>query len=67
MSFYTNEFKKLQPNHDPRHVEAFIRLEYSTLDHMDRETLKNEAGNAAHGIDYYGVEIAEALAQSYGL
>ncbi|HET7675654.1 MAG TPA: hypothetical protein VFL54_09055 [Gammaproteobacteria bacterium] len=67
MSIYANIFKDCQPNHDPRHIEAFVRLQYGTLNHLDRETLKREADIAAACIEEGGTENAEALAQSYGL
>ncbi|HET8550906.1 MAG TPA: hypothetical protein VFM97_00330 [Gammaproteobacteria bacterium] len=67
MTCYSEELKQLQPNYDPRHIEAYIRLEYSTLNHLSADTLRREADIAAGCIDVRGAEHAEALAQSFGL
>jgi len=64
---YRKTFKTLQPKYDPRHIEAYVRLEYSTLDHLPLATLRHEANIAARCIDHSGVENAEALADSMGL
>lgn len=64
---YADTFRTLQPRHDPRHIEAYVRLEYSTLGHLDMRTLSREAGIAADCIEVAGVEEAESLAQSFGL
>ena len=32
---YTDRIAKLSPGYDPRHVEAFMRSELSTLDRLD--------------------------------
>lgn len=66
MTHYAETFKKLQPNHDPRHIEAWVRLEYGTLSHLPLSTLRREAKIAAACTDA-GVAEAEALAQSFGL
>lgn len=67
MPFYAETFKQLQPDHDPRHIEAFVRLEYGTLNHLPIETLRREAKIAAACIVAGGVENAERTAQSFGL
>lgn len=67
MTYYAATFKKLQPAHDPRHIEAFVRLEYSTLDHLDIYTLSREAKIAAECITVGGIEQAERCAVSFGL
>jgi hypothetical protein len=64
---YAETFRKLQPKHDPRHIEAFVRLEYSTLNHLPLATLRREAKIAADCIDVGGMAAAEELALSYGL
>lgn len=65
-SSYAALFREFQPGCDPRHVEAYVRLQYSTLGHLDRATLRREARIAAGCIkaDPAG---AEGLALSYGL
>ena len=68
---YADTFRKLQPTHDPRHIEAFIRLEYSTLNHLDLRTIKREANIAAECIAYCAAngqaDHPEWLAVSFGL
>lgn len=67
MSFYAETFKKLQPDFDPRHIEGYVRLEYSTLDRLPLSTLRREAKIAAGCIQAGGIEMAEANALSFGL
>lgn len=64
---YADTFRKLQPKYDPRHIEAFVRLEYSTLDHLPLSTLRREAKIAAACIDEIGVDEAEKTAKSMGM
>lgn len=64
---YAATFATLQPAHDPRHIEAFVRLQYGPLDHLDRNTLREEAKVAAQCVTVGGVDAAEELAVSYGL
>jgi hypothetical protein len=60
--------KKLVPQGtDPRHLEGFIRLQYSTLDHLDWPTIKREVKLGVACIKEGGVEAAERNAQSFGL
>ena len=61
---YADTFKKLQPDFDPRLIEAYVRLEYSTLDHLPLATLKREAKIAAQCITEGGIAAAEQLADS---
>lgn len=67
MSQYAAIFKELQPNYDPRHIEGYVRLQYHTLNHLPRATLKREAAIAAACIDEAGLEVAERNAKSFGL
>lgn len=67
MSTYQGFFRIYQPNYDPRHIEAYIRLEYGTFDHLSADKLKKEAKLAAQFVDYGGKDSAESLAQSFGL
>jgi len=72
MSFYTRiiteQLGKLnRAEIDPRHVEAYMRCQYHTLDHLDRRTFNREVKVAVACIDQDGLTEAEALAQSYGL
>ena len=52
--------------YDPRHVEAWMRLEHDTLDHLTRRQFEHEIGVARVCIDA-DRDGSEALAQSYGL
>lgn len=54
-------------SYDPRHVEAFMRLQYGTLDHLDAATFETEVCIANACIAECGEGEAEALALSYGL
>ena len=55
------------PGFEPRHVEAYLRLEYGTLDHLSLDQFKNAVLVACELIDVEGFENAELLAKSYGL
>lgn len=66
MTYYQRTFKELQPAHDPRHIEAFVRLEYSTLSHLSLAKLRREARIAAECIKA-DPAAAERLAASFGL
>jgi hypothetical protein len=52
---------------DPSHVEAYMRCQYGTLDHLDRKTFNREVKIAVGCIDQTGTAEAESLAMSYGL
>ena len=67
MSAYADIFRKAQPAFPPHQIEAFVRLEHGTLDHMDVAALEVEAAIAAQCIRQAGPERAEALAASFGL
>lgn len=53
--------------HDPRHVEAYMRLAYSTLDGLSLEQFHAEVALGVRCIEYDGRENAECLARSFGL
>lgn len=67
MSAYAEIFRQLQPEFPPHQIEAFVRLEHGTLDHMDVSALEREAAIAAECIRTAGPEMAEACAASLGL
>jgi len=52
---------------DPRHLEGYIRLQYSTLDHLDWPTIRREVRIALGCIKEGGIEAAERNARSFGL
>jgi hypothetical protein len=53
--------------YDPRHIEAYIRLQYHTLNHLDRETFHNEIEIGRQCVDLAGAKSAEKCAASFGL
>jgi len=52
---------------DARHVEGFIRLQYSTLGDLDWSTIRREVKLSVQCIRQGGVDAAERNAQSFGL
>jgi hypothetical protein len=52
---------------DPRHVEAWIRSEHGTLDHLSRRQFELEVSAAVACIARGGTKMSEMLARSYGL
>ena len=52
---------------DPRHVEAYIRVEHPTLDHLSAERFRSEVRIALSCIEMEGEAGAETLARSFGL
>ena len=71
-SFYHNLIadiclKQRMGAHDPRHIEAFMRIQYGTLDHLPRSKFEEEVklfhmGGASGGGDEW-----EECAKSFGL
>lgn len=51
---------------DPRLIEGWMRVQYSTLDHLDRATFDREVALAAACVNADGAG-SEQLATSYGL
>lgn len=54
-------------NINPRWVEAFMSLEYPSLNSVSRESFEREVKTAIHCIDALGPERAERCARSFGL
>lgn len=55
-------------NHaDPRHIEAYMRLEHPTLDGLSAAQFDEEVAIAVACVHEDGAVNAEAVAQSYGL
>jgi hypothetical protein len=52
---------------DPRHVEAWMRLEHPTLDGFSRVDFEREVDIAVIAIANAGADESEALAASFGL
>lgn len=53
--------------YDPRHVEAYMRLEHGTLDGLSARQFNAEVEVSRQCIDAGGSADAESLALSYGL
>ena len=53
--------------YDPRHIEAYIRLQYSTLDGLSRPEFLREIKIGIDCIKADGKENAEKCAVSFGL
>jgi len=66
MTMYRDLIKRLAPEYDPRHIEAYIRVEHSTLDHLTPERFRAEVRIARLCIDEGGREMAEQCARSFG-
>ena len=52
---------------DPRHIEGFMRLQYSTLSHLDERTFNKEIRIGIECIKEGGKDAAERNAKSFGL
>jgi hypothetical protein len=55
------------PDFDPRHVEAFLRLELGTLDSVDETRFRREVFLACACIRQCSPAFAESFTRSYGL
>lgn len=56
-----------RPELDPRFVEAWIRIQYPTLDHLSRDEFGREVRTAIECIDLASHDDTAALADSFGL
>ena len=54
-------------DYEPRHIEALMRLQYSTLDHLTRDDFRREVRLCTQCIDEMGKDGAEKNAKSMGL
>jgi len=61
------EKKMIPAGIDARHVEAFIRLNHSTLNHLSWGEIRREVRTALGCITEGGAEMAERTAKSFGL
>lgn len=64
---YRERILEIAPSYDPRHVEAFMRNEHGTLDHLSADAFASEVAIAVMCIEDGGKEFGERLAKSYGL
>lgn len=63
---YRDRIFAIEPDLDPAHIEAFMRSEYSTLDHLSAEQFRREVIVAARCVRADPL-LAVRLARSYGL
>lgn len=68
-TYYQREIAKMPiaQGVDPRHVEGYMRLQYSTLSHLSRSEFAREVRISVACIREGGTEAAERNAQSFGL
>ena len=67
MSIYAARIRAMAPGCDPRHIEGYMRLQHSTLDHLDPAAFAYEVEIAAACVEAEGAAIAECNASSFGL
>ena len=67
MTTYQQMIADMTKGVDPRHVEAWMRLEHPTLDGLDLIGFKKAAYAAADAAIDAGAAESEVLAQSFGL
>lgn len=66
ISYYQQAIAEVT-DRNPRHVEAWMRLEHGTLDQLDAARFQSEALIAAMCVAEAGDTDSEALAVTYGL
>lgn len=64
---YARLISPIAPSYDPRHVEAYMRVQHGTLDHLSADAFAAEVAMAVLCIEQGGTPQAESLARSYGL
>ena len=64
---YQDRIREITPTYNPRHIEAFMRSEHSTLDGLSPSRFRSEVRMAVACIEEGGVEFAEKIAKSFGL
>ena len=65
-SLYAATIERLAPDHDPAHIEAWMRLEHPTLDGLGVRFAR-EVAIAVECIDAAGIAQSDELARSFGL
>ena len=53
--------------YDPRHIEAYMRLEHSTLDGLSSAQFNREINISMECVNAGGTDMAEDCAKSFGL
>ena len=65
-SLYAATIERLAPEHDPAHIEAWMRLEHPTLDGLGMRFAR-EVAVAVECIRAAGIAESDELARSFGL
>ena len=63
---YRTRIQAIVPTYDPRHIEAYMRVEHSTLDGLSASRFRSEVHMARACVDQGGAEMAERVAKSFG-
>ena len=66
-TFYQRRIARRTSDIDPRHVEAWMRLEHPTLDGLSAAAFEREIDIAVAASPPAGTTDSEALAASFGL
>ena len=66
-TFYQRRIAERTADVDPRHIEAWMRLEHPTLDGLSRAEFERAIDDAVVAIAAAGPDESEALAASFGL
>lgn len=64
---YAKQIQTLAPQYEARHIEAYMRVEHSTLDKLSPTAFRAEVRLACACVDEGGLELAERIALSFGL
>jgi hypothetical protein len=67
MSLYQGTIKKIAPKCNARYIEAWLRLEFGTLDHLSPSRFRKEVKMAVECAKTATKKENEDLAKSYGL
>jgi len=70
--FYSDRIREILTSNgylgvDPRHIEAYMRVEHPTLDGLSLQTFMKEVQIGVECVRDGGVGAAENLAESFGL
>lgn len=63
---YSDQIARLAPGYDPRHVEAYMRVEHGTLDALSPSRFLEEVTLAIACIEEGGKAMAGEVARSFG-
>lgn len=66
MSFYQELIQEINPSLNPAGVESLMRLQYSTLSHLSRETFVAECALAAE-CEKEAPGTLKSVAESFGM